>query len=1084
MLSRKDTKNEQAVIPAKIKRELESQREKVIQWEKNQKIQAEEGAELSEAQKLHNQSVLIIGETIRNQAVFFSQMKTMSHMLHLFREKGVLNDPEKKVLDDYLTQTDNLLKIHEEWDNPTNLLGETEAYPEQILKKLNEMHQSEQFVPFMEQLAQMSGRYNIIHELYVKHMDEKIFRSPEMRAFGSGLTLDAYLIMATQRIPRIELVLKSLRDTIKEYSKENKKVGLNSSLETSLESVEEAYSTAHSEIERGNILTSTVEGELRAKLDFENLASKSPTTRKTDLFRNILNLGIGDSKILGTYVPGVLERLFPEDYKRNTQGTLLVKERDIEKSLKIYAALGLKVDLSIKNKFSSLIDLKKTVLNPADFPELDLNKKDKKIVEKTVLNPEDFNTQALEDLYIKDKNPVWLILKSIKPVDEFFTAEQKIRAFAQVALALKNNELGPKDKSKQAYELAKAAMKVAEKHPEGVTVFAAQFGPESELGSWIIKKTKGKKEKESMTQELGFTELKVGTRSHKEQLIEQAKRTAKFDFQALAPKERETASLRNMMNFNLKDSSDAFGAYTAETLVRLFPNTYSMDNKGTLLVKKLEEGARIYKALGLDAGGQRYLDPVQFNYVELDNLYALDKNNLWLILKSKKPVDGENFTAAQKIRAYAQLAQALKDGELGPKNKSKQAYELAKAAMEVVKEYPESARVFTTAFGPESKLGSWIIDKTSEKKEKELVGKNLNTETSLDPAKFNHVELDNLYARDNNKLWLVLKSKKPVDGENFTASQKIQTYAQLAQTLKNEELGPKNKSKQAYELAKAAMEVVKEYPESAQTFTAAFGPESTLGSWIIDKTSGKKEKELVTKNLNTEAALKPSDDPLHPNLDIDSNQIRTNQMNIKRELQERRNSLPLNIQPNAEEPLIKRATEVEIEQPRPVDILPGHIDLEIPQKEGGNPQEESRLISQIINSYNIKAKDVEDEYNPGYTEPKIEGNSAKLTFPNKAASTEFLRNFATMNPDAEYSVKNNAGEIIARVEQGKLKIFDGEHGFREADEQGVIPTSGMPAEDFEQFQRNPPSQMEIPEEEPQEGITEEEDTGQRPFNIN
>lgn len=106
------------------------------------------------------------------------------------------------------------------------------------------------------------------------------------------------------------------------------------------------------------------------------------------------------------------------------------------------------------------------------------------------LSPQQFDGNVLDRLYSDSQHPLWMILKSIKPVDATFTATQKVLAYVEVAEAIKAKKIGATNKYHTAYQVAQAAIAVAGTHPECKEMVRTFFGPQSVLGQWIISKTK------------------------------------------------------------------------------------------------------------------------------------------------------------------------------------------------------------------------------------------------------------------------------------------------------------------------------------------------------------------------------------------------------------------------------------------------------------------------------------------------------------------------------------------------------------------------------------------------------------------
>lgn len=125
-----------------------------------------------------------------------------------------------------------------------------------------------------------------------------------------------------------------------------------------------------------------------------------------------------------------------------------------------------------------------------------------------------FDAQTLDELYQKDNNVLWLVLKSMKPIDKTFTAQQKIEAYIQVAGAFYDAKLGDKNKFKGALAVAQTAIAVAKEHPEVVeqvnNAFTVQHAEKkgdldkkrsgNQFAEWIIGKHE--KEEKSVIQQL------------------------------------------------------------------------------------------------------------------------------------------------------------------------------------------------------------------------------------------------------------------------------------------------------------------------------------------------------------------------------------------------------------------------------------------------------------------------------------------------------------------------------------------------------------------------------------------------------
>lgn len=114
-------------------------------------------------------------------------------------------------------------------------------------------------------------------------------------------------------------------------------------------------------------------------------------------------------------------------------------------------------------------------------------------------------------------------------------------------------------------------------------------------------------------------------------------------------------------------------------------------------------------------------------------------------------------------------------------------------------------------------------------------------------------------------------------------------------------------------------------------------------------------------------------------------------------------------------------------------------------------EEEARqrevFFQKIMQSYKEKNKAV-DEYKSGFSEPKMVNGTIKLNFPDSKSAADFFKDFSASNPDQAFLLMNPQGEVVARIENGKMQVFDGENGFKDADENTVLPAKGMGLSDF------------------------------------
>lgn len=93
-------------------------------------------------------------------------------------------------------------------------------------------------------------------------------------------------------------------------------------------------------------------------------------------------------------------------------------------------------------------------------------------------DPKRLNVQILASLYQSTKNPLWLVLKSTKPIDETFSPNDKVNTYRDLALACINREVSSGDeKYEVAITLANSAYAVAAEHPDAVVAARDGFTP-------------------------------------------------------------------------------------------------------------------------------------------------------------------------------------------------------------------------------------------------------------------------------------------------------------------------------------------------------------------------------------------------------------------------------------------------------------------------------------------------------------------------------------------------------------------------------------------------------------------------------
>lgn len=98
---------------------------------------------------------------------------------------------------------------------------------------------------------------------------------------------------------------------------------------------------------------------------------------------------------------------------------------------------------------------------------------------ETRIDTRQLNKDMLTQLYNETKNPLWLVLKSTKPIDDTFTANDKIDAYRELGVSCFNREIvNRSEKYPLMLKLTKAAYIVASEHPSALKNAREGFTPD------------------------------------------------------------------------------------------------------------------------------------------------------------------------------------------------------------------------------------------------------------------------------------------------------------------------------------------------------------------------------------------------------------------------------------------------------------------------------------------------------------------------------------------------------------------------------------------------------------------------------
>lgn len=459
--------------------------------------------------------VMAVEEIIINQVKFVTDMQRLNNMLVILRahvtEHG---DGEKKmqlaILNNYLTKLDGLLESYAALPDPLASINDQGmgATPEELIEQLCTKLNRPELKKLMSQLGDLADDQMKINDIYRTYQQDLLKLTTYNQERTSDIMLNNkgwstqqrqipdFTIMPVQNLPRIYMPIEELQNKLASFqSKEpdyhlaanEKPTKSNPALQRLIKLADTGVANAKNNVHEYN---NKIKAAQIAEEEFNDFPAEMKITQKqTGMLRNILSININTplqkenqatTTFFAEYLKTALAKTYPQIFNLNIQGGIDVTlPSNNSNYANIHKALG--------------YDLQKLSLTGAATLAID---------------PAKFDAQTLDNLYQKDPNPLWLVLKSTKPISSNFTAEQKIQAYVELAHAFKDKKIGATGKYLAAYNLAQAALAVAQEHPEQNTKFTAEFGPESTLGKWIIGKTKTKDDKNLVKNNLTFSLVK------------------------------------------------------------------------------------------------------------------------------------------------------------------------------------------------------------------------------------------------------------------------------------------------------------------------------------------------------------------------------------------------------------------------------------------------------------------------------------------------------------------------------------------------------------------------------------------------
>ncbi|WP_131739674.1 RhoGEF domain-containing protein [Legionella adelaidensis] len=420
------------------------------------------------------QPLRVAWEFYNTERTFITNLQRMHNILSDPTVLDKLSSKDRQSMETYTRSLEDML-THYHNENFTAPIANENASTHQIIADMHQQINSDDFKNHIEKLKPLILPYE-------RDLQPLFKRNPKFaKAVNSmsikeddNLSFEGRLITPAQRGPRYPLLLGELEKTVSAYAKRENTEEARKAEQLAGESLDQAKHYAGSI----NIAQGIKDVHDKSKDQLDHLSAKE---KKGVALQSILSLNLNTSlqqdkqlevEFKSQYIEHMLANAYPETFYHDQSGKFQVKAHSPEQYLNVYKALSGTSQLQKLKDFS--------------------------------LDPKNFDAKSLDALYKEDKNPVWLVLKSTKPVSEDFTAAEKIRAYEQVAEEFKKGAIVDTGKYLGVESMAKAAVAVANAHPEVKKQVEETFGEHSELGQYVLDKYiehNSKKESQAKTEE-------------------------------------------------------------------------------------------------------------------------------------------------------------------------------------------------------------------------------------------------------------------------------------------------------------------------------------------------------------------------------------------------------------------------------------------------------------------------------------------------------------------------------------------------------------------------------------------------------
>lgn len=569
-----------------------------------------------------------IEEFIRSEIFFLHSITPVKIILNSYLKYADTQD--KELINQYIA---SLSKLESDFKalNLDQIFQPEDQSIEAVITKLCDAYQSKAFDRYQNNIQRLSSLREPILHLETKYAQKDLGLNTQQK-----IELNQYISPIFQRATRYSLMYIDLQ---REASKNGIPV-------ESIHKIQTAFFTSETRL----AITSGQEQMISQKLPNTSEQKKAAVFQalsKAEFTTEASYTGEQRQKLIliqqASYIESLLCAGFPNIFSRAPSNHALQT-----KSREMYDALGISIDPKTQSKW---------------------------------IDPAQFNTEKLKSLFATSHDPLWLVLRIIKPIDELYTLEEKIAAYYDVIEQVKagNLQLGNQTTEEQIVDLAAQALQLIEQE---LSKDPNQETPELRAVIHNIR------------QSIEPTLLARAYRKLTPQELERNKIRDAYRTLDTKTVYQNILSFESLTTLN----QDSQSLYLERLLIEAFPDIFERNDQ-TFQAKERDEmtvdTTLIPKALGI-ASGFKKIHPTQFNVTRLNKFItqAREPIILWHLLKAIIPINNQPTSPDQmllienKIEAYFNIILALKAGTISIDSQStpmQQARTIALHALNIVK---------------------------------------------------------------------------------------------------------------------------------------------------------------------------------------------------------------------------------------------------------------------------------------------------------------------------------------------------------------------------------------------------------------